>query len=165
MLYLFLLALCFLSVASLQYDKPATSADTITSRFSVSFVLLSVMALMAAVVMRSYIGETFSAGLPKSNAMVLLAGALSMLGKMTGGWLARWMGIVRMLALVLLALALCFFFRGYGTIVLLTALFAVNCTMPVTLYLANVVLLGREGMAFGLLAAALIPGYLIAFCL
>ena len=32
----------------------------------------------------------------------------------------------------------------------------------VTLYLANAVLPGREGLAFGLLAAALIPGYLLA---
>jgi Na+(H+)/acetate symporter ActP len=34
--------------------------------------------------------------------------------------------------------------------------------MPITLYLANVVLKGKEGLAFGLLAAALIPGYLLA---
>lgn len=44
-------------------------------------------------------------------------------------------------------------------VVLLVGLFAVNTTMPVTLYLANAVLPRREGLAFGLLAAALIPGY------
>jgi hypothetical protein len=48
-------------------------------------------------------------------------------------------------------------------VILLVGLFAVNTTMPVTLYLANVVLPKREGLAFGLLAAALIPGYLLAF--
>ena len=96
---------------------------------------------------------------------VLMIGALSMLGKMVGGWIARWMGIVKMIVLVLLVLAACFFFRNQGTMVLLAALFAVNCTMPVTLYLINVVLPGKEGLAFGLLAAALIPGYLLAFCL
>ena len=41
-------------------------------------------------------------------------------------------------------------------------IFAINCTMAVTLWLANVVLKGREGLAFGLLAAALIPGWLLA---
>ena len=165
LLYLFLLALCLLSVACLHYDKPTTSASTIVGKFSTSFVLLSVTGLMAAVLMRSYIGETFSTGLPKSNTMVLLIGTVSMLGKMVGGWMARWMGIVRALVAVLLALAVCFFFKNHGTLVLLAALFAVNCTMPFTLYLANVVLPGKEGLAFGLLAAALIPGYLIAFCL
>ena len=165
LLYLFLLALCLLSVASLHYDKPATLTGTITNKFSSGFILLSVMGLMAAVVMRSYIGETFSTDLPKSNTMVLLIGTCSMLGKMAGGWMARWMGIVRALVVVMLVLAVCFFFKNHGALVLLAALFAVNCTMPVTLYLANVVLPGKEGLAFGLLAAALIPGYLIAFCL
>lgn len=165
LLYLFLLALCLLSVACLHYDKPETSAETIAGKFSNGFILLSVMGLMAAVVMRSYIGETFSTGLPKNDTMLLLIGAFSMLGKMAGGWMARWMGIVRALVAVLLVLAACFFFKDYGTSVLLAALFAVNCTMPVTLYLANLVLPGKEGLAFGLLAAALIPGYLMAFCL
>ena len=45
---------------------------------------------------------------------------------------------------------------------LLIGLFFINCTMPVTLYLANVVLKGREGLAFGLLAAALMPGFLLS---
>ncbi len=44
----------------------------------------------------------------------------------------------------------------------LLGLFFINCTMPMTLYLANKVFEGREGLAFGLLAAALIPGYLLA---
>ena len=44
----------------------------------------------------------------------------------------------------------------------LTGLFLINCTMPITLYWANALLKGYEGLAFGLLAAALIPGYLLA---
>ena len=52
-----------------------------------------------------------------------------------------------------------------GVVALFLGMFAVNCTMPVTLYLANVVLPDREGLAFVLLAAALIPGYLFAFVL
>ena len=64
--------------------------------------------------------------------------------------------------LVVLLAAVCFVFRGQGLVIILVGLFAVNCTMPVTLYLANVLLPKREGLAFGLLAAALIPGYLLA---
>ena len=52
--------------------------------------------------------------------------------------------------------------RGQGVALALVGLFVVNCSMPITLWLANVVLKGREGLAFGLLAAALIPGYLIS---
>ena len=75
------------------------------------------------------------------------------------------MGIVRSLVLILALLLCSFLFKDRSIILLMTGLFAVNCTMPITLYLANVVLPKREGLAFGLLAAALIPGYLIALCL
>lgn len=168
LIYLFLLSFCLLSVACLHYGD-ALSSDhskvSTQSKFSMTFVLLSVIALIVAVVLRSFVSQAFTTELPKGSAMVLMIGGLSMLGKMVGGWIARWMGIVKMIVFVLLVLAACFFFRNQGTMVLLAALFAVNCTMPVTLYLINVVLPGKEGLAFGLLAAALIPGYLLAFCL
>ena len=165
LLYVLLISFCLLAVACLNVDESEASADAANangSRFSSAFVLLAVTAIMAVVMLRSFVSETFSAGLPKGSTMLLMAGALSMLGKMAGGWMTHWLGIVRMLVLVLLMLAVCFLFRGQGTMVLLAALFVVNCTMPVTLYLANVVLPGREGLSFGLLAAALMPGYLIA---
>jgi hypothetical protein len=44
----------------------------------------------------------------------------------------------------------------------LIGVLVINFTMPMTLYLANKVLPGREGLAFGLLAAVLVPGYLLA---
>ena len=143
----------------------ADSSEVIKSRFGATFVLVSVIALMVAVMMRSFVSESFSGGLPKNSEMVLLIGLMSMLGKMAGGWIAHWAGIVRMIVMILIVLVLCFLFKNQGMVALFVGLFAVNCTMPVTLYLANVVLPGREGMAFGLLAAALIPGYLFAFVL
>ena len=85
-----------------------------------------------------------------------------MLGKMAGGWIAQRVGILRSLAVVLAGVALCILFRGDSVMVLLLGIFLMNSTMPVTLYLANEVLPCREGLAFGLLAAALIPGYLMA---
>ena len=45
--------------------------------------------------------------------------------------------------------------------VLVLGLFTINLTMPITLHLANRVLPGKEGLAFGILAAALMPGYLL----
>lgn len=168
LLYLLLLSYCLLSVTCLHYGDALSSDNSKASRanrFGTMFVLFSVIALIVAVVLRSFVSQAFTTELPKGSAMVLTIGAVSMLGKMVGGWIARWMGIVRMIALVLLVLTACFFLRNQGTMVLMAALFVVNCTMPVTLYLANVVLPGKEGLAFGLLAAALIPGYLMAFCL
>ena len=68
----------------------------------------------------------------------------------------------RSLAVILAGVVVCIVFSGYCEPVLLVGIFLMNCTMPITLYLANVLLPGREGLAFGLLAAALIPGYLLA---
>ena len=166
LLYAALLSICLLSAAYVHLDPKMDTEVAINKaierRFSGIFVWLSLIVLMLVVMQRSLVGETFTGEIPKSSALVLLIGALSMLGKMVGGWFARQLGIVRMLVLVMFLIAVCLVFRSQGMVVLLVGLFAVNTTMPVTLYLANVVLPKREGLAFGLLAAALIPGYLLA---
>lgn len=163
LLYLFLLSLCLLAIVRLHIDESESStgsSNIAKSRFGATFVLLSIIALMVAVMMRSFVNESFSGGLPKSSEMVLIIGVISMLGKMAGGWIAHRAGIVKMIVMVLLVLVACILFRNQSMAALFVGMFAINCTMPVTLYLANVVLPGREGLAFGLLAAALIPGYL-----
>jgi len=166
LIYVFLISICLLSVVYLNLDFKSANAtstgNTSGHRFGSMFVCLSLLTLMLAVMLRSHLGETFTGGVPKSTCLILLIGFLSMLGKMAGGWLVRYMGIVRMLVLVVLLTVVCFVFRSQGLTVLLLGLFAVNCTMPLTLYLANLVLPRHEGLAFGLLAAALIPGYLLA---
>jgi len=176
LLYVALLSICLLSTAYVHLDLKAreswgqvhdfgqnqATCPRDSRRFSRMFVWLSLLALMLIVMLRSLMGETFTGEIPKTGVLVLLIGFLSMLGKMVGGWFARHLGIVRMLVLVVFLVAVCFVFRSLGMVILLVGLFAVNCTMPVTLYLANVVLPKREGLAFGLLAAALIPGYLLA---
>ena len=174
LLYAALLAICVLSMAYAHLDVKAGETELTnslaerrkqmlhSSRFTLHFQVFFLLLLMLAVMLRSLVGESFTGGLSKTSGLVLLLGFLSMLGKMAGGWMARRMGIVPMLVLVVLLAAVCFVFRGQGLVILLVGLFAVNCTMPVTLYLANVLLPKREGLAFGLLAAALIPGYLLA---
>ena len=164
--YAALLAICLLSTAYVHLEQKAGSAEAVNlvvgRRFSKLFIWVSLLALMLVVMLRSLVGETFTGEISKTSGLVLLIGFLSMLGKMAGGWFARHLGIIRMLVLVAFLVAVCLVFRSQGMVILLVGLFAVNCTMPVTLYLANVVLPKREGLAFGLLAAALIPGYLLA---
>lgn len=167
LLYAFLLVLCVLAALYVLRDRQpsATAGGRKTqSNFSLGVVVLAVLALTAFVMMRSFVGEAFSAGVAKQpKTMLLVVGVVAMLGKMAGGWVARQFGIVPTLLTVVAIVALCALMQGRGETVLLTGLFAINCTMPITLYLANVVLKGREGLAFGLLAAALIPGYLLAY--
>lgn len=167
LLYTVLLTICVLSTAYVHLDLKAgisaINSQEAECRFSKLFIWMSLLVLMLVVMLRSFVGETFSGEMSRTGSMVLLIGLLSMLGKMAGGWMAHHLGIVRMLALVIVLVLVCLVFRSQEMVIALVGLFAVNCTMPVTLYLANVVLPKREGLAFGLLAAALIPGYLLAF--
>lgn len=121
-----------------------------------------VIAIAAFVMFRSYLGKEFSLGAANTDAMILLVGFVTMLGKMAGGWISRWMGVVKALTMILIVVLVCMLTQRFSPVLpALAGLFMINCTMPITLYLANSVLPEREGLAFGILAAALMPGYLV----
>ena len=163
LLYVILIALCLLAFFVIQDSQvERISIPCEDSGYSLNVVWLSLVLLMAVVMFRSYVGQDFSTAIVKTPMLVLVIGAVSMLGKMAGGWLAKGFGIVHSMVVVLLVVLAAMLFRQSGAAVLLVGIFAINCTMAFTLWLANIVLKGREGLAFGLLAAALIPGYLLA---
>ena len=159
----FLLAIAALAFYALRLtSKELQVLDSELNQKPVSMILwLAVLALMAIVMLRSLLGETFSAGIAKGGMMILAIGAVAMTGKIAGGFLSHWMGIVWAMLLVVAGIVACLLLPSTET-VLFIGLLLVNCTMAVTLYLVNAVLPGREGLAFGLLAAALMPGYLLA---
>ena len=165
----FLLAVSVLALAYMNLDMATDNmgGHVVDHGTTVSFsrlaVWLAMAALVAFVLFRSFVGQSFSSGMGKTSAIILTLGAVSMVGKMAGGWLVKAMGLLRALLFVLLATLSCLVFRTSHPVILMVGLFMINCTMPITLYLANVVMRGREGLAFGLLAAALMPGYLLAF--
>jgi len=124
-------------------------------------VLLLVLVIVA---LRSWLGEDLTAGITKTQTMVLLLGFTAMIGKAAGGFMCKWLGIALAVILMVVGTAVCYFLTSNlltSNLLTLLPLFLVNCTMPVTLWLANRLLPGREGLAFGLLAAALMPGYLL----
>ena len=169
LLYALLLAVVALAIVYLRSEECGMWSEEWGVRSEVAPRSLSPLSAWTAVVLlmlfvayRSFTGEVFSRGITKSQTLILVIGAVSMLGKMAGGWIAHCVGILLSMAVVLAGVGLCLLFRGDSVAVLLMGIFLMNCTMPVTLFLANDVLPGREGLAFGLLAAALIPGYLLA---
>ena len=166
LLYLMLIALCLLAVFASQDSLEKTNSDysdySENSEYPLFVIWLSVALLMAVVMFRSNVGQDFSSAIAKTPTLILVIGGVAMLGKMAGGWLAKGLGIIPSMVVVLLVILIALLFRQSGLAVLLVGIFAINCTMAVTLWLANVVLKGREGPAFGLLAAALIPGWLLA---
>lgn len=126
------------------------------------YVTAAMLLLSLAVMTRSFVGDGFSSSVAKGGSAVLLVAGVAAAGKILGGVLTEYVGLVRTALLLVAAVAICYPLRCSAPTVALGGVFAVNCTMPITLYLANRVLKGKEGLAFGLLAASLIPGYLIA---
>ncbi|MCR5159039.1 MAG: hypothetical protein K6D37_07960 [Prevotella sp.] len=154
------LAMLTVSVATGAAGATGTAGATVALSLSPVWVVGAMLVVIVVVMLRSLIGQTFAGGDLKS--LTLLVGLTAMLGKMAGGWMSHYMGLVPASAVMVLAVAICLLWPGSSVVMMVAGLFAVNCTMPVTLYLANVLMPGREGLAFGLLAAALMPGYLLA---
>ena len=169
LLYGLLLAIVGLSVVYIRCDDgtsiPVSDIKERSNWLTPVRIWTLVVALMLFVGYRSFASEVFSGGITKTEEIVLLIAVASMVGKMAGGWIARFMGILKSLMVLLGGVILCFLFRDSYEAVLLAGVFLMSCTMPITLYLANVLLPKREGLAFGLLAAALLPGYLLAVML
>lgn len=120
--------------------------------------------ILAFVMMRSFVGEAIAAEVEKPSSVLLLLAVTAMMGKALGGWLARCIGICHAILLCVGVAAACLM-CGEGAasplLPVLTGIFAINLTMPMTLYASNRLLPGREALSFGLLAAALIPGYML----
>lgn len=151
-----------LAMITISLTTESAGANVAKEDFSLSpvWTVVAMLLIIIVVMLRSLIGQAFNSGDLKS--LTLLAGLTAMLGKMAGGWMSHYMGLIPATIVMVLAVAVCLLLPGCSIVMMLVGLFAVNCTMPVTLYLANVLMPGREGLAFGLLAAALMPGYLIA---
>ena len=124
-----------------------------------------ILLILLFVMLRSFVGEVVPSEIEKTSSILLLLAVAAMAGKACGGWLARWWNISHAIVVCVGITAACLMWKGTAGIPLLPILigiFAINLTMPMTLYLANQLLPQREGLSFGLLAAVLIPGYYLA---
>jgi len=167
LLYVYLLSISILSLFTMR-DTPEVQGSSTTFfqqihlKSTTTATVATLVLLFAFVMFRSYISEAFSSGISKTSSTILMLGALCMLGKMAGGWIAKHVGILKSMTAILFVVFICLMNLGIHWSVLMLGLFTINLTMPITLHLANRVLPGREGLAFGILAAALMPGYLLS---
>ena len=166
LLYVYLLSISILSLFTMR-DTPEVQGSSTTffqqiHLKSTTATVATLVLLFLFVMFRSYISEAFSSGISKTSSTILMLGALCMLGKMAGGWIAKHVGILKSMTAILFVVFICLMNLRTHWSVLLLGLFTINLTMPITLHLANRVLPGKEGLAFGILAAALMPGYLLS---
>ena len=117
--------------------------------------------LMGFVLFRSFLGEMLTNGVAKGGAMALLIGGIAMLGKAFGGWVAKGLGLFITFIIAIVGAVSCMLLKSHEPWLWLPGLLFINGTMAVTLCWANKAMPGREGLSFGLLAAALMPGYIL----
>lgn len=118
--------------------------------------------ILFAVMARSFFGKAVPPPLTEGMGIVLLIGFLAMMGKAAGGYLAVRLGAAATFIGSLLLAGVCFLLSDFHDVWLCATVFLVNVSMPVTLFWSNRMMPRREGLSFGLLAAVLLPGYLLA---
>lgn len=172
LLGVFLAAICLLAIAYLQLEtatqddgkRPVDVFSTVNpeDHFPLPrhMVWIGIGAVMAFVAGRSLISGLFAADIGKSTSLILATGLVAMLGKMAGGWIAKGAGMLKTFFALVAAVSACLLFAEGNQTLAFMGLFLINCTMPITLWIANEMMNGKEGLAFGLLAAPLVVVFL-----
>ena len=142
--------------------KPA-SAPTLSS-----VPALFLFCLMLVVAGRAFIGESvpslrFSPHSVSAPLLMVMVSILVMAGKAAGGFLSRWWGVRHVFFVSMLLSGTTFLMCPWHDGFVLLTLFLINLSMPCTLYWATKAVPGREGWGFGLLAMALLPGFLSGY--
>lgn len=154
-----ILLLLFLPYAAIpEVDRKDTPAAPLRG-----FLLF--LAVCAVVLMRALLGEVATADFAMVGTLPLLCTLATALGKMGGGILSHYIGIRWTVWLSMPTAFVCLLFFDGVPVLYILGVLAFNMSMPITLYYANRLLVGREGFAFGTLAAFLIPGYFLGLCL
>lgn len=140
-------------------ERPVPVQEYITEKKSSLYFVLFL--ILAVVMIRSYIGKITVCEFDTTRFTFLGISIACCLGKIAGGLCAKYFGVFKTISwsMTIAIVMLCLFTKDYPCI--LIGVFFFNFSMPITLYLANRLLSKHHGLAFGLLAATLLPGYLL----
>ena len=154
-----LMIICGLLVIFCEDSESLPSGEKYKGKIGESYALLIVLAV---VLIRSFVGKVVSPDFTLSGHIFLVIAIATALGKAVGGILSKFIGIKLTTYISMAAAAICLTLGTFNTVLFVIGVFAFNFSMPITLYFANVIMKGKEGFAFGTLAAILIPGYFLA---
>ncbi|MDE7213801.1 MAG: hypothetical protein K2N42_04410 [Anaeroplasmataceae bacterium] len=128
-------------------------------KFSKAVLFFSLILLV--VLIRSFIGKIIPLEFEVSLGVFLGIAIATALGKALGGVAGKYLG-PRKTILVSMSIAIvCLCLGNTNPYTLCLGVMMFNFSMPITLYYANLISKEKQGFAFGALAAALIPGYLL----
>lgn len=164
------IALVMLSLAALLFQQETATEAVIPcmrqlGRLSVTPRPASAVAgmpylllfILLIVFIRAFIGKLAPHAVQSSSLILFgtLTSILAFAGKSLGGFIARKFGAWNTLTVTLLLTGACLLLSPQHLSFALALVLVINLTMPITLWLANQSLPGREGLSFGLLAAML----------
>lgn len=123
------------------------------------FIIL--FALIVTVMIRSFVGKICIIDFKTSNFIFLLIGVMTAGGKVLGGVMSKYLGVTKTIIISMVISFITLVFFNDNLYLTLLGIVAFNTTMPITLWYMNKMLNKKLGFAFGILAACLIPGYLL----
>lgn len=148
-----------LAVATAAVTGAAASSPSLTPAPALLlFMLLLVFG-------RSFVGNIRPESIQNVAYYAAIAGVLAFVGKASGGFVARRVGVWTTLTAVLMVSGVCLLLSGLHWVFAVLMVLAINLSMPLTLHLANRSMPQRAGFAFGALAFMLIPGHALSLYL
>ncbi len=147
--------LLFLKDLSINYKIPAKG--------KINYRYLIIVLILITICIRSVVGLSLNFPWKSNTTLLLLLTATLVLGKGLGGFLADYLGWIRVSVGGLVISAVLLFFGGNYSVPGLAGVFFFNLTMPVTLVAVSNLLPGRPGFAFGSTTVALLVGALPTF--
>lgn len=114
---------------------------------------------------RSFIGNMKPGSVESIGYFAAMASVLAFVGKASGGFIVKRVGVWTTLTTALMASGVCLLLSGSHWMFAALMVLCINITMPLTLHLANRSLPQRAGLAFGALAFMLIPGHALGLYL
>lgn len=116
--------------------------------------------ILFVVAVRSFVGKIVVIEFETSLGVFIGIAAATTLGKALGGVVTKYLGCKKTIFVSMVIAIVCLCLGNSNPYTLCLGILMFNFSMPITLYYANHISNGKEGFAFGALAAALIPGYL-----
>lgn len=114
---------------------------------------------------RSFVGNIRPESVEGIAHYAAVTGVLAFVGKASGGFIAKRLGVWTTLTITLIASGAFLLLSDSHWMFAVLMVLAINLTMPLTLHLANRSMPQRAGFAFGALAFMLIPGHALGLYL
>lgn len=160
-LYIFIILLILISILIIFSYEIKTPSIIVEEKRKKNNQYLCVLLLMIIVIIRALVGKVTIINFPINNLFFLLMGIATCLGKVLGGILSKYLGIIKTMLFSMIIAFICLIFLNNNMYFTLLGIITFNVSMPITLWYMNKLINKKQGLVFGILAGCLFIGYLL----